>query len=108
MRVPEPLARQPPRGTATTTAGAPARVLGPGATEDEPTLAVLPFTNLSGDPASSFYELALADGIITELAHVHSLVVHPSSYIASYVGQRVDPRQAERTSRRTSSSPGDS
>jgi serine/threonine protein kinase/tetratricopeptide (TPR) repeat protein len=62
--------------------------------ETKTTLAVLPFANLTGDPAASFYEFSLADGIITELAQLHSLVVRPSAYIASYVGQRPDPREA--------------
>jgi eukaryotic-like serine/threonine-protein kinase len=62
-------------------------------TETKPTVAVLPFKNLAGNAVDSFYEFALADGIITELAHLHSLVVRPSSYIAQYVGQTVDPRQ---------------
>jgi eukaryotic-like serine/threonine-protein kinase len=62
-------------------------------TETKPTVAVLPFKNLAGNPEDSFYEFALADGIITELAHLHSLVVRPSSYIAQYVGHTVDPRQ---------------
>jgi eukaryotic-like serine/threonine-protein kinase len=63
-------------------------------TESKTTLAVLPFSNLTGDPAASFYEFSLADGIITELAQLRSIVVRPSSYIAPYVGQRVDPREA--------------
>lgn len=62
-------------------------------TETKPTIAVMPFKNLTGNPEDNFYEFALADGIITELAHLHSLVVRPSSYIAQYVGQVVDPRQ---------------
>ena len=61
--------------------------------EDKPTLAVLPFKNLSNDPDAAFYEFSLADGVITELAHLKSLVVRPSAYIAQYVGQPVDPRQ---------------
>jgi serine/threonine-protein kinase len=61
--------------------------------EDKPTLAVLPFKNLSNDPDAAFYEFSLADGVITELAHLKSLVVRPSAYIAQYVGQQVDPRQ---------------
>ncbi|HEY5908518.1 MAG TPA: serine/threonine-protein kinase, partial [Vicinamibacteria bacterium] len=56
-------------------------------------LAVLPFKNAAHDPEASFYEFALADGLITELGQVRSLVVRPSTYIASYVGQNVDPRQ---------------
>ena len=63
-------------------------------TETKTTLAVLPFSNLTGDPAASFYEFSLADGIITELAQLRSLVVRPSAYIAPYVGQRVNPREA--------------
>lgn len=61
--------------------------------EDKPTLAVLPFKNLSGDPDAAFYEFSLADGVITELAHLKSLAVRPSAYVAQYVGQTVDPRQ---------------
>jgi serine/threonine-protein kinase len=61
--------------------------------EDRTTLAVLPFKNLTGDPEAAFYEFSLADGVITELAHLKSLVVRPSVYVAPYVGQNVDPRQ---------------
>ena len=62
-------------------------------TETKKTIAVLPFKNLSGDAEANFYEFSLADGIITELAHLRSLVVRPSSYITQYAGQNVDPRQ---------------
>ncbi len=61
-------------------------------TETKQTMAVLPFRNLSGDPEADFYELSLADGIITELAHLRSLVVRPSNYVARYAGLNVDPR----------------
>jgi serine/threonine-protein kinase len=56
-------------------------------------IAVLPFKNLSGNAEDNFYEFSLADGIIAELAHLRSLVVRPSQYIAQYAGQNVDPRQ---------------
>jgi serine/threonine-protein kinase len=62
-------------------------------TETKQTIAVLPFRNISGDPQAAFYEFGLADAVITDLAQVRSLVVRPSSYIAPYVGQNVDPRQ---------------
>ena len=61
--------------------------------ETRRTVAVLPFRNLAGDPAVEFYGFSLADGVITELAHLESLVVRPSSYIAPYAGLDVDPRQ---------------
>jgi serine/threonine-protein kinase len=56
-------------------------------------LAVLPFKNAANDPEAGFFEFALADGLITELAQVRALLVRPSTYIAPYVGQNVDPRQ---------------
>ncbi|HVF49101.1 MAG TPA: protein kinase [Pyrinomonadaceae bacterium] len=59
-------------------------------------IAILPFRNLSNDPASSFYEFSLADAVITELARLRSLVVRPSSVIAKYQGQAFDPREAGR------------
>jgi len=61
--------------------------------EDRLTLAVLPFRNLAADPDADFYEFSLADGIISELAGVKSIVVRPSIYIAPYAGRDVDPRE---------------
>jgi len=59
-------------------------------------LAVLPFKNLNNDPSSSFYEFALADAVITELARIRSLVVRPSSVMSKYQGQLVDPADVGR------------
>ncbi len=66
---------------------------------DKKSVAILPFKNLSGDPASNFYEFALADAVITELAQLRSLVVRPSSVIAKYQGSDIDPREAGREQR---------
>src|SRR5947207_1637285 len=66
------------------------------ADREKKSLAVLPFKNLNNDPASSFYEFSLADAVITELARIRSLVVRPSSVIAKYQGQTVDPRDVGR------------
>ena len=63
------------------------------ADQEKKSLAILPFRNLSNDPASSFYEFSLADAVITELARVRSLVVRPSSVISKYQGQQIDPRE---------------
>jgi len=57
------------------------------------TIAVLPFRNLSGDPASDFYAMSLADHLITELARFKSLVVRPSTLVAKYYSSPVDPEQ---------------
>jgi serine/threonine-protein kinase len=59
-------------------------------------IAILPFRNLSNDPAASFYEFSLADAVITELARVRSLVVRPSSAIAQYQGRQHDPCETGR------------
>jgi serine/threonine-protein kinase len=64
--------------------------------EEKKSIAILPFKNLNNDAASSFYEFSLADAVITELARLRSLVVRPSSVIARYQGQTIDPRDAGR------------
>ena len=61
---------------------------------EKKSVAILPFRNLSGDAASSFYEFALADSVITELAQIRSIIVRPSSVIAKYQGKEIDPREA--------------
>lgn len=66
------------------------------ADREKKSVAILPFKNLNNDPASSFYEFSLADAVITELARIRSLVVRPSSVIAKYQGQPVDPRDVGR------------
>ncbi len=66
------------------------------ADQEKKSLAILPFRNLHNDAASTFYEFSLADAVITELARVRSLVVRPSSVIARFQGQQIDPRQVGR------------
>lgn len=63
---------------------------------EKKTVAILPFKNLGGDEASNFYEFALADAVITELAQIRSIIVRPSSVIAKYQGKDHDPREAGR------------
>jgi eukaryotic-like serine/threonine-protein kinase len=61
---------------------------------EKKSVAILPFKNLGGDSNSDFYEFALADAVITELAQIKSLVVRPSSVISKYQGKNFDPREA--------------
>jgi len=61
---------------------------------EKKSVAILPFQNMGQDPASNFYEFALADAVITELAQIRSIIVRPSSVIAKYQGKEVDPREA--------------
>jgi TolB-like protein/tetratricopeptide (TPR) repeat protein len=63
---------------------------------EKKSVAILPFRNLTNDPAMSFYEFSLADAVITELARVRSLVVRSSSFIAKYLGTSMDPRDVGR------------
>ena len=63
---------------------------------EKKSVAILPFTNLSHEESANFYEFALADAVITELAQLRSLIVRPSSVIAKYVGKEADPREAGR------------
>ena len=63
---------------------------------EKKTVAILPFKNLSQDASSNFYEFALADAVITELAQLRSLIVRPSSVIVKYQGTDFDPREAGR------------
>ena len=81
----KPLSDAPERSFSTTVAD-----------REKKNLAVLPFKNLNNDPASSFYEFALADAVITELARIRSLVVRPSSVMSKYQGQVVDPADVGR------------
>ncbi|HQU83617.1 MAG TPA: protein kinase [Pyrinomonadaceae bacterium] len=61
---------------------------------DKKSVAILPFKNLGRDAQSNFYEFALADAVITELAQIKSLIVRPSSVVAKYQGAEIDPREA--------------
>jgi len=59
---------------------------------DEPrSIAILPFTNIAGDSSVNFFEFALADAVITELARTHSLVVRPASTVAKYLRKPITP-----------------
>ncbi len=64
--------------------------------QEKKSVAILPFKNLGQDENASFYEFALADAVITELAQIRSIIVRPSSVIAKYHGKEVDPREAGR------------
>ncbi len=67
--------------------------------QEKKCVAILPFKNLSQAPESNFYEFALADAVITELAQLRSLIVRPSSVIAKYQEKEFDPREVGREMR---------
>jgi serine/threonine-protein kinase len=91
----EPVTSIPARSTHTTSQPPEMHETPLTSTGDQPhkSVAILPFRNLSNDPQASFYEFALADAVITELAQLRSLVVRPSSLISKYQGVTEDPRE---------------
>ena len=64
---------------------------------DKPSIAVLPFSNLSSDPEQEYFSDGVADDIITELSHSRSLFVIARNSSFTYKGGRsVDVKQAAR------------
>ena len=58
-----------------------------------PALAVLPFTNLSGDPAQDYFADGVVEDIITALSRFKSFAVIARNSSFTYKGQTVDVRQ---------------
>jgi adenylate cyclase len=54
---------------------------------DRPTIAVLPFTNMSGDPNLEFFSDGIAEDIITELSRTRWLIVIARNASFTYKGQ---------------------
>ena len=53
----------------------------------KPSIAVLPFTNMSGDPAQEYFSDGITEDIITELSRFHSLLVIARNSSFSYKGR---------------------
>ncbi len=60
---------------------------------DKPSIAVLPFDNLSVDPEQEFFSDGIAEDIITELSHFHQFFVIARNSSFTYKGQAVDMKQ---------------
>ena len=60
---------------------------------DEPSIAVLPFTNMSGDPQQEFFSDGIAEDIITALSKIPSLLVISCNSTFTYKGQAVDVKR---------------
>ena len=82
---------------ASTAANAPAP---PGALAlplpDKPSIAVLPFANLSGDPEQEYFADGMVDEIITALSRIRWLFVIAQNSSFSYKGQSPDVKQVGR------------
>ena len=63
---------------------------------DKPSLAVLPFQNMSSDPEQEYFADGISEDIITELCRIGWLFVIAHNTTLSYKGQTVDVRQVAR------------
>jgi len=68
----------------------------PLALPDKPSLAVLPFTNMSGEPEQEFVSDGIAEDVITALSHYPSLFVIARNSTFTYKGRAVDVKQVGR------------
>ena len=59
---------------------------------DKPSIAVLAFANMSGDPEQEYFTDGITEDIITELSRFHSLFVIARNSSFSYKGKAVDVR----------------
>ncbi len=63
---------------------------------DKPSIAVLPFRNLSADPEQEFFSDGIADDVITELSRSRALFVIARNSSFVYRGQLADVKQVAR------------
>jgi adenylate cyclase len=63
---------------------------------DNPSIAVLPFANMSADPEQEFFSDGISEDIITALSKIGSLLVVARNSTFTYKGQAVDVKQVSR------------
>ncbi len=63
---------------------------------DKPSIAVLPFANMSGDPEQDYFADGMVDDIITALSHFKALFVIARNSSFTYKGRAVEVKQVGR------------
>jgi TolB-like protein len=63
---------------------------------DKPSIAVLPFNNMSGDPEQEYFADGMVEEIITALSRIHGLFVIARNSSFTYKGRAVDVKQVGR------------
>jgi adenylate cyclase len=63
---------------------------------DKPSIAVLPFENISGDPGQEYFSDGITDDIITDLSKISDLFVIARNSVFKYKGQSVDVNKVGR------------
>ncbi|MGQ0567167.1 MAG: adenylate/guanylate cyclase domain-containing protein [Gemmobacter sp.] len=66
------------------------------ATDDLPSIAVLPFTNMSNDPEQEYFSDGIAEDVITDLSKIAGLMVIARNSSFAYKGKTVDIRAVGR------------
>ena len=62
----------------------------------KPSIAVLPFTNMSADPEQEYFSDGITEDIITALSKINNLLVIAKNSTFTYKGKAVDVRQISR------------
>jgi len=75
---------------------APIAVASPKAQSEPPSIAVLPFNNMSGDPEQEYFSDGITEDIITDLSKVAGLLVIARNSTFTYKGRSVDIRNVGR------------
>jgi len=63
---------------------------------DKPSIAVLPFTNMSGDPEQEYFSDGISEDVITDLSKIAGLMVISRNSSFTYKGRPVDTRTVGR------------
>jgi TolB-like protein/cytochrome c-type biogenesis protein CcmH/NrfG len=71
-------------------------VLAPSAPAGKPSVAVLPFQNLSGDPQNEYFSDGTTEEIITKLSSIKNLEVTSRTSVARYKGTQKDVKEIGR------------
>ncbi len=77
-------------------ASAPAAATRPLAPPDKPSLAVLPFTNMSGDPEQEYFADGITEDIITDVSKLSGLFVIARNSSFTFKKQNVDVKEVGR------------
>src|SRR5437660_12577711 len=64
-----------------------------GAQEEKPSIAVLPFINMSGDPEQEYFSDGITEDIITDLSKLSGLSVVARNTAFTYKGKHVDVQE---------------
>jgi len=83
-------------GASASTRPAPAQPAAAQQHDDKPSVAVLPFTNMSGDPEQEYFSDGITEDIITDLSKIAGLTVIARNSSFTYKGRAVDVRSVGR------------